>query len=139
MFLHQKLSKAQERLTKNFKSISPHLFKNDLLFNKDIYDLNLNDLPNFDLCCAGFPCQPFSQIGYKKGFKENLEGRGNLFFEIEKIIKEKEPKAFFLENVQHLINHDNGRTFMTIKKRIENLNYSFYYKKIRACDFNLPN
>tara|TARA_B100001248_G_scaffold198144_1_gene152585 strand:+ start:467 stop:1375 length:909 start_codon:yes stop_codon:yes gene_type:complete len=129
---------ARETYKKNFGKISPHLFKNDLLFNKDIYDLNLNDLPDFDICCAGFPCQPFSQIGYKRGFKENFEGRGNLFFEIEKILKEKKPQAFFLENVQHLINHDNGRTFNTIKKRIEDLNYSFYFKKVRACDFNLP-
>lgn len=129
---------ARETYEKNFKKISPHLFNNDLLFNKDIYDLDIDNVPDFDICCAGFPCQPFSQIGKRRGFKENLEGRGNLFFEIEKILKKKKPKAFFLENVQHLMNHDNGRTFSIIRERIEDLNYSFYYKKIKACDFNLP-
>ncbi|MDB4661357.1 DNA cytosine methyltransferase [Gammaproteobacteria bacterium] len=129
---------ARETYEKNFKKISPQLFNNDLLFNKDIYDLDINNVPDFDICCAGFPCQPFSQIGKRRGFKENFEGRGNLFFEIEKILKKKKPKAFFLENVQHLMNHDNGRTFSIIRERIEDLNYSFYYKKIKACDFNLP-
>ena len=129
---------ARKSYIKNFKKISPNLFKEQKLFNKDIYDLDLDDLPDFDICCAGFPCQPFSQIGKRRGFKENFEGRGNLFFEIERVLKAKQPKAFFLENVQHLINHDDGKTFKTIKEHIENLGYSFYYQKVRACDFNLP-
>lgn len=129
---------ARKSYIKNFQKISPNLFTEQKLFNKDIYDLDLNDLPDFDICCAGFPCQPFSQIGKRRGFKENFEGRGNLFFEIERVLKLKQPKAFFLENVQHLINHDDGKTFKTIKEHIENLGYSFYYQKVRACDFNLP-
>jgi DNA (cytosine-5)-methyltransferase 1 len=128
---------ARESYKKNFQKISPNLFKREM-FNKDIFDLHTDDIPNFDICCAGFPCQPFSQIGKKRGFDENFEGRGNLFFEIERIIKEKRPKAFFLENVQHIEKHDNGKTFKIIQERIRDLNYSFYYKKIRACDFNLP-
>ena len=86
----------------NFNSISPDLFSNDR-FNSDIYELDPEDVPEFDICCAGFPCQPFSQIGYKKGFKENFEGRGNLFFEIARIIEIRRPRAFFLENVQHIV------------------------------------
>jgi len=121
----------------NFKKISPKLFSKNR-FNKNIFELNTKDIPRFDILCAGFPCQPFSQIGYKKGFKENLEGRGNLFFEIERILKDKRPKAFLLENVQHLIKHDNTNTFSKIKKSIKALNYSFYHKVIRASDFNLP-
>ena len=72
---------ARKSYEKNFKKISPKLFSKKR-FNHDIFELDTKDLPKFDICCAGFPCQPFSQIGYKKGFKENLEGRGNLFFEI---------------------------------------------------------
>lgn len=128
---------AREYYIKNFKKISPSLFSGKL-FNKDIHDAKSNEIPDFDILCAGFPCQPFSQIGYKKGFKENYEQRGNLFFEIERILSKKKPKAFFLENVQHIMNHDNGRTFRIIEERLRNLKYSFYSKKVRACDFNLP-
>ena len=128
---------ARNSYQTNFKKISPDLFKKNN-FNDDIYNQEKKQIPNFDICCGGFPCQPFSQIGKKRGFKENFEGRGNLFFQIAEILKIKKPKAFLLENVQHLINHDNGKTFKTIKETIEKLNYSFYYKVIRASDFNLP-
>jgi DNA (cytosine-5)-methyltransferase 1 len=128
---------AREYYIENFKKISPKLFSRNL-FNEDIYNMKSKDIPKFDILCAGFPCQPFSQIGYKKGFKEKYEERGNLFFEIDRIIRDKRPRAFFLENVQHIINHDNGKTFNIIEKKIREANYSFYYKKIRACDFNLP-
>lgn len=127
---------AREIYEKNFTKISPNLFPSK--FNKDIYDLDTNELNNFDILCGGFPCQPFSQIGHKRGFKENFEGRGNLFFEICRVLIDKEPKAFFLENVQHIKNHDGGRTFKIIQENIRNLGYSFYYKKIRACDYGLP-
>jgi len=130
-------SVAREVYENNFKKKSPKIFSNNL-FNKDIYGLDIKDIPNFDILCGGFPCQPFSQIGYRKGFKENHEGRGNLFFEIEKILLNKRPKAFFLENVQHIIKHDDGKTFKIIEKKIRDANYSFYYKVIRAKDFNLP-
>ena len=128
---------ARKSYKENFKKISPNLFQNEM-FNKDIFDLQTIDIPDFDICCAGFPCQPFSQIGKRRGFEENFEGRGNLFFEIERILRDKRPEAFFLENVQHIANHDNGNTFKVIQERVRDLNYSFYYKKIRACDFNLP-
>tara|TARA_B100000427_G_scaffold327412_1_gene338094 strand:- start:659 stop:1570 length:912 start_codon:yes stop_codon:yes gene_type:complete len=128
---------ARKSYEHNFQKISPDIFKKNL-FNEDIFDLDAKDIPDFDICCGGFPCQPFSQIGKRKGFSENLEKRGNLFFEIERIIKQKKPKAFFLENVQHIVNHDNGNTFRTIKEKLEKLNYSFYHKVIKASDFNLP-
>ena len=128
---------ARETYEINFKNISPQLFKNEN-FNQDIFLQNKSNIPNFDILCGGFPCQPFSQIGQKRGFSENFEGRGNLFFEIAEILKLKKPKAFFLENVQHLINHDEGRTLKIIKDTIHELNYSFYYKVIRASHFGLP-
>ena len=121
----------------NFKDISPELFEGKL-FNQDIYECDTADIPDFDVICAGFPCQPFSQIGYKKGFTEDLEGRGNLFFELTRIIKDKQPKVLFLENVRHIVRHDRSRTFARIRDEIKELGYSFSWKVIRASDFGLP-
>ncbi len=121
----------------NFKNISPLIFQKDL-FREDITLEENQEVisENFDILCAGFPCQPFSQAGFRKGFSET---RGTLFFEIAKIIKNKQPKAFFLENVRHLLNHDNGNTFKTICNILENeLNYSIFYKIMKASDYGLP-
>lgn len=85
---------ARQSYVNNFEKISPGLFENNL-FNKDIFTLDTNDIPNFNIICGGFPCQPFSQIGKKKGFNESLEGRGNLFYEILRIIEDKRPDGFF--------------------------------------------
>ena len=129
---------ARETYQLNFKNISPELFSNNL-FNEDILNHNYKDIPDFDILCAGFPCQPFSQVGKKLGFKENFQSRGNMFFAIRDIIKEKRPKAIFLENVRHLINHDQGNTFKVIRKIIEDdLQYSFSYRVVKASDFGLP-
>ena len=125
---------ARETYAKNFYKLSKHLFDNNL-FNDDITKIKPNDIPDFDILCGGFPCQPFSQAGYKKGFEDD---RGNLFFNIAKIIDVKRPKAFFLENVRHLLKHDNGNTFQTIKSIINELGYSLYYQIIKASDFGLP-
>ncbi|MDB9973553.1 DNA cytosine methyltransferase [Gammaproteobacteria bacterium] len=127
---------AREVYENNFSKISPEIFPD--FFNKDIYNQDTKDIPEFDVLCGGFPCQPFSQIGQRRGFKENYQGRGNLFFEITRIIEDKKPRAFFLENVQHIMNHDEGKTFNVIQETVRDLGYSFYYKKIRACDFGLP-
>ena len=131
---------ARNTYEKNFKKISPSLFiNNNKFFNRDILSCDYSKIPNFDILCAGFPCQPFSQAGHKRGFKENYEARGNMFFAIRDIIKEKKPKAIFLENVRHLINHDNGNTFRVIRKTIEvDLGYSFNYSVIKASDYGLP-
>ena len=106
------------------------------LFNKDIWTADFKKIPNFDILCGGFPCQPFSQAGHKKGFKDNKDG--NLFFSIEEILRIKKPRVFFLENVRHLKNHDEGKTFKKIYKTLQNLNYTFDYKVIKASDFGLP-
>ncbi len=129
------------RLTyqENYQKISPKLFENDL-FNKDIRTVSPKDLPDFDVLCAGFPCQPFSQAGYKRGFEDNHSSeRGNLFFNIAEILEAKKPKAFFLENVRGLVTHDKGKTFKIIRNILENeLGYSFYYKVVHASDYGLP-
>ena len=106
------------------------------LFNDDIWHADFKKIPDFDILCGGFPCQPFSQAGHKKGFKDNKDG--NLFFSIEEILKIKKPKVFFLENVRHLKNHDEGKTFKKIYKTLQDLNYTFDYKIIKASDFGLP-
>lgn len=130
---------ARKTYEANYKTISPKLFDNNL-FNKDIRTITPKDLPDFDILCAGFPCQPFSQAGYKRGFDDNHNSeRGNLFFNIAEILEAKKPKAFFLENVRGLVTHDEGKTFKIIRDIIENeLGYSFYYKIVHASDYGLP-
>jgi DNA (cytosine-5)-methyltransferase 1 len=101
----------------------------------------VHEIPDFDILCAGFPCQPFSQAGYKKGFKDE---RGNLFFEIAEIVRVKKsnhspPGAIFLENVQHLLRHDGERTIRTIRKILrEDLGYKVFEFKVRASEHGLP-
>ncbi len=115
----------------------------------DITKINEKEIPNFDILCAGFPCQPFSIGGLRKGFQDT---RGTLFFDIERIIKEKRPKAFILENVKGLVNHDKGKTLNTIINKLadrvngnENLNkfkdclnYDIHYKVINSKKFGVP-
>ncbi len=126
---------ARKTYEHNYKMHSPELFSSGN-FIGDITLVNPADIPDFDILCAGFPCQPFSQAGFKKGFSEV---RGTLFFDIVKILKEKQPQAFFLENVRHLLKHDDSKTFATIKKIIEDeLGYSFHYRIVKASDFGLP-
>ncbi len=126
---------ARNTYETNHCGISPDIFKNNL-FAGDITKVDPKDIPDFDILCAGFPCQPFSQAGFKKWFWET---RGTLFFNIVSILKEKQPEAFFLENVRHLLKHDNWKTFTTIKRTLEEeLWYSFYYKIVKASEFWLP-
>lgn len=101
----------------------------------DICKLEISKIPSFDILVGGFPCQPFSIAGNKKGFTDT---RGTLFFEIEKIIKHKKPKAFLLENVKGLKGHDKGNTFKIIKKSLEDLGYFVDDKILAARDFGLP-
>ena len=109
-----------------------HLHK---LYEEDIRDFKNRKLPSVDILTGGFPCQAFSVAGYRKGFNDD---RGNMFFEIMRFVDAHQPKALFLENVRHLINHDDGRTFSTIKEQITKRGYSFNYKVVKASDFNLP-
>jgi DNA (cytosine-5)-methyltransferase 1 len=99
----------------------------------DIYDIK--QFPKFDFLLAGFPCQPFSYAGKQKGF---VDTRGTLFFEIEKLLSEYQPKAFLLENVRGLTSHDQGRTFKTIIERLQNLNYGVSYLILNSSNFGIP-
>ena len=101
----------------------------------DITTINEDDIPDHDILLAGFPCQPFSIIGDKQGFEDT---RGTLFFDIVRILKQKQPKAFFLENVKQLLTHNKKRTFSIIQKHLLRLGYTIYYKVLNALDFGLP-
>jgi DNA (cytosine-5)-methyltransferase 1 len=103
--------------------------------NGDITKINSSDIPNHNILLAGFPCQPFSQAGLKKGFEDI---RGTLFFDIARILKEKKPQTFLLENVKQLRGHNRGDTLKTILRVLSELNYTVYYKVHRAADFGVP-
>ena len=138
VFASEKDKAARQTYIANFKDKSPRLFKHNY-FNNDILSIRPSDIPDFDILCAGFPCQPFSQAGLKKGFQEDKDARGNMFFVIRDIIKVKRPKAIFLENVSHILKHDHGNTFQIIKTVMEDeLGYDFYYKIVKASDYGLP-
>jgi DNA (cytosine-5)-methyltransferase 1 len=113
-------------------------FGNDSFLLGDIRGVDANAIPDFDLLCGGFPCQPFSIAGVSKkkslnrphGFEDKTQG--TLFYEIVRIISEKKPAAYLLENVRNLERHDHGRTFQVIQGALEELGYSFYYQLINA-------
>jgi len=90
-------------------------------FAGDITKVDEKDIPDFDFLFAGFPCQPFSKGGYRKGFEDT---RGSLFFEVARIIKHHNPSYILLENVQNLVTHDSGRTFDTICNTLDELGYA---------------
>lgn len=102
----------------------------------DITKINACDIPDFDILLAGFPCQAFSIIGKKEGFAN--ETCGTLFFEIERILKEKRPTAFMLENVRNLVAHDSGNTFKVIREHLEALGYYVHAKVLNALDYGVP-
>jgi DNA (cytosine-5)-methyltransferase 1 len=93
----------------------------------DLTKIEITSIPNFDILCAGFPCQPFSKAGEQKGFKDK---RGNIFFDICNIINHHNPKYLLLENVRNLASHDKGITWKIIKEKIEELNYYTYEKTV---------
>ncbi|EGG90607.1 hypothetical protein HMPREF0491_00478 [Lachnospiraceae oral taxon 107 str. F0167] len=102
----------------------------------DITKLNIKDIPDFDILCAGFPCQAFSICGKQKGFYD--ETRGTLFFDICRIIEEKRPKTFILENVSNLEKHDSGRTLTVMLSVLSELGYTVVYKVLNARNFGVP-
>lgn len=102
----------------------------------DITKIDAAEIPDFDILLGGFPCQAFSIIGKKEGFAN--ETCGTLFFDIERILKEKRPPAFMLENVRNLVAHDKGNTFRIIKSHLEALDYHVYAKVLNALDYGVP-
>lgn len=101
----------------------------------DITKIDAIDIPDHDILLGGFPCQAFSIIGDRKGFDDT---RGTLFFDIARILKEKKPKGFVLENVKQLRGHDNGKTLCVIVRTLSDLGYKVEYKVLNALDFGVP-
>jgi DNA (cytosine-5)-methyltransferase 1 len=101
----------------------------------DIYDIEAKSIPEYDILCAGFPCQPFSNAGKHKGLADK---RGVLFFEIIRLINHGKPKIVLLENVAGLKSHDGGRTFKIICKDVEEQGYTIHYKILKCSDYGLP-
>jgi len=123
----------------NYKKISPNLFKNGS-FNEDINNVKPEKMPDFDVLCAGFPCQPFSHAGLKRGFEDT---RGTLFFKMAEIIDSKiksgyPPNVLLLENVKGLRNHDKGRTLATILRILEEMDYIVDSKVLNSKYFGVP-
>lgn len=101
----------------------------------DITRIPMEYIPNHDVLTAGFPCQPFSISGKMKGFEDT---RGTLIYNVFQIIEAKQPRVVFLENVKHLVHHDNGNTLRTILQGLSNLGYQYSYKVLNASDFGVP-
>jgi DNA (cytosine-5)-methyltransferase 1 len=118
-------AEAKRAYTENYNLI-PH---------GDITQIEASEIPAHDVLLAGFPCQPFSIIGKKLGFDDI---RGTLFFDIARILKEKKPKIFLLENVKQLKSHNKGKTLKTILQTLEGLDYKVYYSVLNALNFGLP-
>ncbi|HIS82048.1 TPA: DNA (cytosine-5-)-methyltransferase [Candidatus Scatenecus faecavium] len=105
------------------------------LFFDDIRTIKTEELPDFDILCAGFPCQSFSIAGKRQGFKDT---RGTMFFEIARILKDKRPRYFILENVKGLLSHDSGKTFQTILKILTDLGYQVQWQLLNSKFFGVP-
>lgn len=113
-------------------------FDGTKLFVEDIQKINEKKLPHFDFLLGGFPCQAFSIAGYRKGFNDE-KGRGNLFYDVARILKEKKPMGFMLENVKNLKGHDKGKTFKIIIDTLEDLGYHVKYKVLNSMEYgNVP-
>ena len=104
----------------------------------DIYEIDPKTMTEYDILCAGFPCQPFSQAGFHRGFHDEKDRRGVLFYQVMKFVKTNKPKVVVLENVQGLKNHDNGNTFKTIKAELELEKYTLVYKVLKCSDYGIP-
>jgi DNA (cytosine-5)-methyltransferase 1 len=106
------------------------------LFEKDLRELQTNEVEDIDILTGGFPCQAFSVAGHRRGFEDD---RGNVFFEILRFIDDKKPKILFLENVKNLLGHDKGKTFKRIKNELEERGYFLNHKVLNSSEYaNIP-
>ena len=118
-------------------------FKDNFDIAGDITKIDESDVPSFDICLAGFPCQAFSMAGKRQGFNDDYKGlcRGTLFLDVARICEEHKPDVIFCENVKGLVIHDRGRTLQIIKKTFEDLGYKVFTnddKTLNSKDFGVP-
>ena len=124
---------------KNARKTYAANFKTPTLIAGDITQIAETDIPLFDLCLAGFPCQAFSLAGRRKGFSDDYKGmsRGTLFFDVARICAHHKPKVIFCENVKNLVVHDKGRTFKIIKGALEEIGYVVHAQILNSRDFGV--
>lgn len=115
-------------------------FNDNIEITGDITEISESDVPKFDICLAGFPCQAFSLAGQRKGFDDDYKGmaRGTLFFDVVRICEEHTPDVVFCENVKGLTIHDKGRTYNVIKKSLEEIGYTVHEEVLNSRDFGVP-
>ncbi|WP_312654156.1 DNA cytosine methyltransferase [Proteiniclasticum sp.] len=115
-------------------------FKDDFEIAGDITEINEKEIPSFDICLAGFPCQAFSLAGRRLGFDDDYKGmaRGTLFFDVARICEYHKPKVIFCENVKGLTSHDKGKTFKIILGTLNELGYTVFHKVLNSKDFGVP-
>lgn len=130
------VSEWDEHAQKTYKAN----FTDDFEIAGDITKIKEKDIPPFDICLAGFPCQAFSLAGQRKGFDDDYKGncRGTLFLDVARICEHHKPKVIFCENVKGLVIHDKGRTFKIICKTFEDLGYKVFHKVLNSKDFGVP-
>jgi DNA (cytosine-5)-methyltransferase 1 len=130
-------SEWDEKAQKTYKS---NFSKDEIEIAGDITQIDEKDIPSFDICMAGFPCQPFSVGGKREGFDDDYYGicRGTLFLDVARICDYHKPKVIFCENVKGLATHDKKRTFQIIKKTFEDIGYKVFYKVLNSKDFGVP-
>lgn len=105
------------------------------IISGDITKIKTSSIPDFDILCAGFPCQAFSSAGKRQGFADI---RGTMFFEVERILRDKKPQGFILENVEGLVNHDGGNTLRIITEKLKALDYKIDYRVLNSKHFGVP-
>lgn len=115
-------------------------YQDDFEIAGDITKIDEKDIPEFDICLAGFPCQAFSLAGRRMGFDDDYKGmcRGTLFQDVVRICEYRKPKVIFCENVKGLAIHDKGRTFKVIKNAFKQIGYTVYDSVLNSKDFGVP-
>lgn len=130
------VSEFDEAAVKTYKAN----FHDDFEISGDITAIDEKDIPAFDICLAGFPCQAFSMAGRHGGFEDNYRGlcRGTLFQDVVRICEYHQPKVIFCENVKGLTIHDKGRTFKVITKAFEEIGYKVFFQVLNSKNFGVP-
>lgn len=132
VFVSEWDSHAQKTYCSNFLDFRP--------IDGDITKISETDVPDFDICLAGFPCQAFSLAGQRKGFDDDYKGmsRGTLFFDVARICSHHKPKVIFCENVKGLTIHDKGKTFKVITGALEQMGYKVFHRILNSKNFGVP-